>query len=154
MVQDFNRGFKKFVDVECAMRYKNRWRWLCNALHYSLRSVAVPFLILILIIREIGKVQYIRRCQNLLLWVPITGTVYVCKTASTETNPSVARVEGNMKKIRSTLRPSILRLFLGPKVKRRRFFAKGIRKYTVATYFKGVYTVRKDFLHYPFKLLM
>jgi hypothetical protein len=52
---------------------------------------------------------------------------------SSESYPSVARVEGNTKKIRSILCPSILCLFLGPLVKGRSF-AKVIRKYAVATY--------------------
>jgi hypothetical protein len=56
---------------------------------------------------------------------------------TTEPNFLVARVEGNTKKIRSILRPSILRLFLGPLVKCEDF-AKGISKYTVAMYFKRV----------------
>jgi hypothetical protein len=54
-----------------------------------------------------------------------------------EANLSVTRVEGNTKKIVKIR--SILRLFLGPLVKGTvEGFAKDIRQFTAATYFKGV----------------
>jgi hypothetical protein len=57
-----------------------------------------------------------------------------------ESNPSVTRVEGNTKKIPSILRPSILRLFLGPLVKGRRFDQRYEKIYScyVLQRFKGV----------------